>query len=229
MIIRKTRLLILLCTFCTLLPVYAQQPLFDEFKKAAGDYAALYTNRVEVGYSPYLYVNHPYWDTDEFQKGAVCYSGLLYTDVPLRYDTYKKQLVVITPEKRILLLVDMRKVDYFVIGEKKFMPHNDTYAALLYDGPQMKLTQYTLCKMGPSVEKGRVSYKQFEKRARFVLSKGEMEYIVTSRSSFLKLFPDYKKQLKRYVKEQNLSFNALYRAETLTALTKYADSLTNKK
>jgi len=56
-----------------------------------------------------------------------------------------------------------------------------------------------------------------------------MEYMVTSRSSFLKLFPDYKKQLKRYVKEQNLSFNALYRAETLTALTKYADSLTNKK
>ena len=113
--IRKVYLLILLCTFCILSPVYTQQPLSDEFRKAAGDYAALYTSKVEVGYSPYLYINHPYWDTDELKKGAVCYGGLVYTDLQLRYDTFKKQLIVITPEKRILLQVDMRKVDYFII------------------------------------------------------------------------------------------------------------------
>ena len=114
--IRKVYLLILLCTFCILSPVYTQQSLSDEFRKVAGDYAALYTSKVEVGYSPYLYINHPYWDTDEFKKGAVCYGGLVYTDLQLRYDTFKKQLIVITPEKRILLQVDMRKVDYFIIG-----------------------------------------------------------------------------------------------------------------
>ena len=59
--------------------VYTQQSLSDEFRKVAGDYAALYTSKVEVGYSPYLYINHPYWDTDEFKKGAVCYGGLVYT------------------------------------------------------------------------------------------------------------------------------------------------------
>lgn len=61
--------------------MYTQQPLSDEFKKAAGDYAALYTSKVEVSYSPYYYINHPYWDTDEFQEGAVCYDGSLYTDM----------------------------------------------------------------------------------------------------------------------------------------------------
>ena len=135
--IRKVYLLILLCTFCILSPVYTQQSLSDEFRKVAGDYAALYTSKVEVGYSPYLYINHPYWDTDEFKKGAVCYGGLVYTDLQLRYYTFKKQLIVITPEKRILLQVDMRKVDYFIIGDKKFVPHNDTFAAILYDSPQM--------------------------------------------------------------------------------------------
>ena len=169
--IRKVYLLILLCTFCILSPVYTQQSLSDEFRKVAGDYAALYTSKVEVGYSPYLYINHPYWDTDEFKKGAVCYGGLVYTDLQLRYDTFKKQLIVITPEKRILLQVDMRKVDYFIIGDKKFVPHNDTFAAILYDSPQMRLTQYVQCKMGTPVEKGRISYRQFEKPARFVLSK----------------------------------------------------------
>lgn len=227
--IRKAHLLILLCTFCILSPVYTQQPLFDEFKKVAGDYAALYTNKVEVSYSPYFYINHPYWDTDEFQNGAVCYDESLYTDVLLRYDTFKKQLIVITPEKRILLLVDMRKVNYFIIEDKKFIPHNGTFAALLYDSPEMRLTQYVLCRMGAAVEKDRVSYKQFEKSMRFVLSKDGVEKVVTSRSSFLKLFPEYKKQLKKYAKEQQLSFGILYRAEALTELTKYADSLINKK
>ena len=52
--IRKVYLLILLCTFCILSPVYTQQSLSDEFRKVAGDYAALYTSKVEVGYSPYL-------------------------------------------------------------------------------------------------------------------------------------------------------------------------------
>ena len=222
--IRKVYLLILLCTFCILSPVYTQQSLSDEFRKVAGD-----TSKVEVGYSPYLYINHPYWDTDEFKKGAVCYSGLVYTDLQLRYDTFKKQLIVITPEKRILLQVDMRKVDYFIIGDKKFVPHNDTFAAILYDSPQMRLTQYVQCKMGTPVEKGRISYRQFEKPARFVLSKDGVDHTVTSRSSFLKLFPAYKKQLKKYAKEEQLSFNTLFRAESLTELTRHADSLINKK
>ena len=37
--IRKVYLLILLCTFCILSPVYTQQSLSDEFRKVAGDYA----------------------------------------------------------------------------------------------------------------------------------------------------------------------------------------------
>ena len=93
----------------------------------------------------------------------------------------------------------------------------------------MRLTQYVQCKMGTPVEKGRISYRQFEKPARFVLSKDGVDHTVTSRSSFLKLFPVYKKQLKKYAKEEQLSFNTLFRAESLTELTRHADSLINKK
>lgn len=47
----------------------------------------------------------------------------------------------------------MRKVDYFIIGDKKFVPHNDTFAAILYDSPQMRLTQYVQCKWGRLLRK----------------------------------------------------------------------------
>ena len=53
-----------------------------------------------------------------------------------------KILLLVTPEKRITLQVDMRKVDYFVIEGQKFVPQGDCFAALLYDSPQMCLTQY---------------------------------------------------------------------------------------
>ncbi|WP_291530204.1 hypothetical protein [Bacteroides sp. UBA939] len=225
---RKTYLLILLCTFCILSPAYSQQPLFEDFRKAAGTYAALYTGKVEVGYSSAFYINHPYLDTDEFRQGSICYDGSLYTDVRLRYNTYKKCLIVLTPERRMLLEVDMRKVDYFIIEDLKFISHGDTYITLLYDSPQMRLAQYAFCKMGIPVEKGEVSYKRFDKSTRFVLSIDGVEHTVTSRSSFLKHFPVYKKQLKRYAKEKKLKFSTSYRAEALTALAKYADSLINK-
>ena len=73
---------------------------------------------------------------------------LLYTS--LRYDTYKKSLIVVTPAKRITLQVDMRNVDYFVIEGQKFVPQGDCFAALLYDSPQMCLTQYIVSTMAVS-------------------------------------------------------------------------------
>lgn len=42
---------------------------FDEFRKAAGDYAALYSGKAEENYNQQKYLNHPYWNTDEFREG----------------------------------------------------------------------------------------------------------------------------------------------------------------
>ena len=150
---RKTHLYTLLCVLCFPSLVCAQQAVFDEFRKAAGDYAALYSGKAEENYNQQKYLNHPYWNTDEFREGAVCYGRWLYSYLQLRYDTYKKSLIVVTPEKRITLQVDMRKVDYFVIEGQKFVPQGDCFAALLYDSPQMCLTQYIVSTMESQVKK----------------------------------------------------------------------------
>lgn len=88
---RKTHLYTLLCVLCFPSLVCAQQAVFDEFRKAAGDYAALYSGKAEENYNQQKYLNHPYWNTDEFREGAVCYGRWLYSDLQLRYDTYKKE------------------------------------------------------------------------------------------------------------------------------------------
>lgn len=112
---------------------------------------------------------------------------------------------MVTPEKRITLQVDMRKVDYFVIEGQKFVPQGDCFAALLYDSPQMCLTQYIVSTMESQVKKNDLYYSRFKKKSYFSLRSGGTDYVITSRSGFLKLFPTYKKQLKAYCRKERLT------------------------
>lgn len=222
----KTQILIVLLIFCALVPIGAQQSVFNEFRQDAGDCAALYTGIVEEGYPSLQYVNHPYWDTDEFQNGDICYEGLLYTNIKLRYDSFKKSLIVITPEKQIGIHVDMRKVYYFIMENKRFILQGNNYIALLYESPQMQLTEHLSCTLGTPVEKHNIRYQQFKRKVRYNLCLDGINHNISSRTSILKLFPLYKKQLKEYAKN-NLNFDT-HHAKALVALIKYADTLKNE-
>lgn len=184
---RKTHLYTLLCVLCFPSLVCAQQAVFDEFRKAAGDYAALYSGKAEENYNQQKYLNHPYWNTDEFREGlSVMADG--FTRICSSVMIPIKESDCGYSEKRITLQVDMRKVDYFVIEGQKFVPQGDCFAALLYDSPQMCLTQYIVSTMESQVKKNDLYYSRFKKKSYFSLRSGGTDYVITSRSGFLKLF-----------------------------------------
>ena len=225
---RKTHIILLLCAFFTLPSIQAQQTAFDEFRKEAGDYAALYTGKAEVSYNLQKYLNHPYWGVEEFCNGTIHYNGWLYTGIKLRYDTYKKLLIVVTPNKQTALQVDLRKVDYFEINGQKFVRQGDNYAALLYESPQLCLTQYIVSTLRTQIKKEDFYYSQFKKNMFFSLRKDGTDFTLSSRSDFLKLFPKIKKQLKAFCRKEKLSFREDSRAQDMIALTRYTDSLIHK-
>lgn len=225
---RSTHICALLCAFCILPSAYAQQTVFDEYRKAAGDYAALFSGRIEPSYNPQKYLNHPYWTTDEFRNGDVCYNGQLYTGLLLRYDTYKKCLTVVTPERQLLMQADMRKVDYFIMDGQKFVPHGERYAALLYESPHMRLTQYIVTTIDMQARKENRYYSRFKGKVYFNLHKDGTDHVITSRSGFLKLFPDRKKQLKAFCRKERLNFKE-FSAQSMAVLTEYTDSLIHKQ
>lgn len=204
-----------------------QQQVFDAYREAAGDNALLYSGKVAGEYIPQQYANHPFWDTDKFQEGSICLNGLLYTNQQLRYDAHTKQLSIQLPEKRLALLVEMFRVDYFVMNGKKFVRRGDDFVALLYDTPRMKLLQQTVCTLGTSVVKNYVSYKSFDRTVRYRLQWNGEEYAVSNRASVLKLFPEHKKALKRYANEEHLDFRK-QRAEALVSIISYANLLIQK-
>ena len=201
-----------------------QHPPFQTYQKEAGNKAALYYGKREMGYSSRLYKGHPYRGTDEFRSGEVCFDDNLYTDVLLRYDAYTKQLVVQTPNKPLNVKADMRKVSYFTLDGMKYVPQGNSFAALLYEGERLTLLELYSCGKGaPVIEAGR-SYATFKQSTRYVLQVEGKSYTVGSRASFIKLFPAHKQELNDYAKAQGLNFGS-GRAEALKALTAYTETI----
>lgn len=217
---------IALCCICFCQGAVAQhQATFDNYREEVGGYASLFRGKIERGYSPYEYANHPYWEKDSFYQGEVMYNGLLYTGLTLRYDTYLNCLIVQTPVRKVHVYVEMSGVEYFTLEKLRFARHGETFVALHYESPRMKLVQRMDCTFGNPITKNNASYKNFKCISRYMLQRDGESYEVKSLSSVLKLFPAEKKVLKQFAKERRLDFKE-NRGASLAAIIAYADRIT---
>lgn len=198
----------------------AQQAGFDEYRRAAGDHAALYSGRVEESYNQRKYLNNPYLETAEFRRGDVCFDGRLYTGERLRYDAYRCQLIVISLERQLSIVADKNRLDYFVVDGLRYVPVGERFGALLYEGRDLRLTEYLDVKMGNEVQRDWVMYNQFDKKVRYSLRIEGKEYTLNTRKDLLKLFPAYKKPLKTYSRKHHLNFKEGRRG-AMAALVRY--------
>ena len=109
----------------------AQDTPFQEFRKEAEDFSMIYSGKTVSTYNRFQYYNLPYWETEEYRNGTLCYQGRIYTDVPLRYDLYQNELNILLP-KRIGVNVDKRKVNYFILNKVMFVPYEGGYQLILH-------------------------------------------------------------------------------------------------
>ena len=198
--------------------------IFKEFRDEAGDHSQLYVGKVESGYPSTKYSNHPYWTGDEFVSGENLYNGLLYKDVHLRFDAYLQQLVVRTPEKRANVCVVMDSVEKFSIGNIEFVRRNDKFQALLYQSSRMELVELVRVSQNEEIiDKALAQYK-FKRDVKYNVLRGGQVYEVRKLKTVLNLFPELKKELKRFAKTRHLNFKE-HRQSALIAVLKYADDL----
>lgn len=216
------------CMMCGL--SHAQHPhqVFDGFLKEAGDQAEMFAGKMEQGYSPSIYLNHPYWLADDFSSGEVMYGGLRYKDVQLRYDAYRKQLVVKTPEKRMDVMVPMHKVETFTLGGTKFERRNGEMMAILYASPQMELAEQVDMAMKQKLVDNAKVQMEFARHTRYFLMCGGQAHEVSKLKTVLELFPEWKKELRSFARKRGLNFRE-HRQSSLVALVREADRLLNQK
>ena len=213
------------CLFCGVVNAQEQR-LFDEYLREAGDRAEMFVGKMETGYASTVFINHPYWLSDEFLVGEVRYKGMLYKNVLLRYDAFLNQLVVKTPEKQANVYIPMHAVEGFSIGGLVYAKHDDEFMAVHYDGSHMELLEQMRVKMKENMNHENLQYEFKRNVNSYLLNDGRM-YEVTNMRSVLKLYPGLEKELKRFSRMNNLNFKE-NRQSSLVLLVKYADELLSK-
>lgn len=224
----KTRLTYLFATILfNIVQAYAQNTEFQYYRTNAGDYSAIYNGKIAVPYSKQRYANHPYWEVEYYRTGTLSYEGRIYADVQLRYDLYLKEITLLTPEKEVGVIVDNRKVDYFLLNDVRFVPNEKKgFTLILHQGNKLLLTSEIQCKYGKDEVKETKNFTHFNIKETYTLTVDGVTHEVKNRNSFIKHFPAYKKQLKKYAKDHHLNFSFRKR-QSLTALAKYTEILIN--
>ena len=220
---KHTFLYLVIVLFSFSVPCKAQQA-FEEFRADAGDYSIIYSGQVAKTYSKHKYANTPYWETEEYRIGTLSFEGRIYNDVLLSYDAFRKDLNIIPPHNKISVAVDSRKVDYFILNGVRFVPEEEGYRMILHKGKHLQLNGKVKCGFGNDIIDGTSSFRNFDRKEQYTLTIDGVSYEVKKKNAFIKRFPDHKKALKRYVKEQRLDFKE-HRREAFTALARYAESL----
>lgn len=213
------------CLFCGVVNAQEQR-LFDEYLREAGDRAEMFVGKMETGYASTVFINHPYWLSDEFLVGEVRYKGMLYKNVLLRYDAFLNQLVVKTPEKQANVYIPMHAVEGFTIGGLVYAKHDDEFMAVHYDGSHMELLEQMRVKMKENMNHENLQY-EFKRNVNYYLLNDGRMYEVTNMRSVLKIYPELEKELKRFSRMNNLNFKE-NRQSSLVSLVKYTDELLSK-
>ena len=224
-IMKHVFLWIMGCLFCSVVNAQEQR-LFDEYLRKVGDKAEMFVGKMEPGYASTVYINHPYWSSEEFLVGEVNYQGLLYRNVLLRYDALLKQLVVKTPEKQSNVYIPMHAVEGFSIGGIVYAKHGEEFMAVLYDGSLIGLLEQIHVKMKENTNHAMLQYEFQRSVNYYIWSDGKM-YEVNGMRSVLKLYPELEKELKRFAKMNHLNFKE-NRQYSLTSMVKYTDKLLAK-
>jgi len=208
-------LLVFVCMMAVIQIVKAQEH---------SNYARLYVGAVEPQYQSWLWYDNPYYkENTNVYHGRISYYGVVYDDVLLRFDQYRQRVVVLSPGGLVFCVPDQEFVDWFEMDGHRYV-HNPKdslqYAALLCDGSTNGIRlYYHEWKIYNGYKKivGENSSVMTLRTQNFysLMTPDGMMHPVKRASDVAKLFPEQKKQIKQFVRQNHLSFSKSKRESSL--------------
>lgn len=206
--------------------VPAQNEVISTYFEQAGEYAGLFNGEIEANYYSIVYKNQPYYKDSGFSKGNLVFKNIAYDDIGMRFDLHKDQLVVVSP-KGFNIVPDSKEIEKFYLHGKTFVrkTNADTkeikegFYILLHDGKTLKL----FCKESVSLTYADFAY-HFKPQSNYFVFYNNHYYPVKDQKSLTKLFPQLKKQIEKYTKENKLNFKK-NTAQSLVLTVNYCEGL----
>lgn len=205
----------------------------DLYRKFIHPSARLYNGPEYVDYAYQIKKGSPFLDAEEFTPGNIVYDGMLYENVPMRFDLVKEQIVIQDPFKSYSLSLITERVSSFSCLKHVFtrLVFNDSNAAAISTGLYEVLYD----------ENTAVYKKQRKKIQEETQQDGVMMYIVESNSYFIRkdnrlfaadskkamlsVFNSRKNAIQQYMGKNKLNFRK-DKAGTLVKVAAYYDLLT---
>jgi len=159
-------------------------------------------------------IGDQYLFTREFMTGTVTTGGKTYGNMPIRYDIYNDEIITITDRNMVIQLnreiVDMFSFRYdgrdykFMKIDRDSLNTISGYVNVLFDGELSLFVKYKKEIILLAVDN---KYDQFLQSYKIYLKKDGKLYSVTGNSDLLRIMKDRKKQVKRFIRENNLNLS----------------------
>ena len=197
---------------------------------SASGFARLYVGAIEPQYQKSLWYDIPYYKENlSMYSGRISYHGVVYEQVQLRFDQLEQRVVVLSPVGSDYCLPEQKYVDWFEMDGHRFVhdPEDGShYASLLCDGRMNGIRLYHSVWKVYNGEKDLGGDKYLktlntEECFTLMMPDGGM-YQVKRASDVVKLFPEQKKQIRQFVRQNHLSFS---KKERESSLVKVVNSL----
>jgi len=89
--------------------------------KSLAEQSGIYRGTEYTGYPFRIKSGHQYFESAEISYGSVFYDGILYENVPMRYDIVKNEVVVIYADNVSGISLHNQKIDHFNIYKHPFV------------------------------------------------------------------------------------------------------------
>ena len=206
-----------------------------DFYKKIGPQSRLYNGMQYDLYNPHMKGNAYYDDVDSWNKGSVFYDGYLYTNVNMMYDIYKDEVVILIYNNFMRISLISEKIRDFNLLDQHFIylknnPTNSNslktgFYGELYGGKIQVLSKKTKNIQNSTDYLGNIT-PYFSPVKYYYLFKNGKYYTVNSQGAFLDALSDHKKEIKQFIRTNNIKFKKAPE-QAMTAIAAYYDHLTD--
>ena len=220
---------IIFCAGQSLAQEFEQQKSIDNavirYLNTVSRQSALYYGKIHQGHPPTP--THPYLKEANYVKASLSYLGADYPEEMLLLDWNRNELVVLSPDNAHIVLFP-ENLDHAILhGYHVFYLQNDGlpgcpptgYYIQLYSGKYKAYKKVTARMMEYEWMPGREfsTGTDYVTKTRFYLYKDNAYHIIQNKNALLRNLKPYKKELKKYISNNNLRFQQ--DAEDLIART----------
>lgn len=237
------QLLFLLAFLC--LPMHAQESIDrDIYLEDAGGLLQIYQGHQPLQYTS-LFNGTYLWSYSDYQSGDVMMNGRLYTGILLNIDAYRQEILVKPSQSNLPVAVSADAVEWLERGGQRFV----NFGSLGCSGLPSGLGEELFCGKSGFYKTVRKVYKSsmdnvngakigyddphykstvynyFQHYTTYYLVAGGNAFQVKSKGTIYKAFPSYKKELKRYVRVNELGLKQVNLETFYMMCLKYLESL----